>query len=176
MAGHLQVDGFAGGQTNPFSGIDACEQPLAELHRDRCGGGHHQQRVHADGHCHLQLLAHGGCLAQVAGTTAHAQPVHGHRVHRLLLKPVDTHVGDTGFGVFGYHQSKRDHAPGITRPGPDQGDVVEINLIATEHLLTAGGCEVAVGLGLDQVPENPCELFGLLHPFGGAGLLQQGQA
>ena len=94
--------------------------------------------MHADGHGHLKLLAHGGGLAQVAGATAHAQPVHGHGVHRLLLKPVNTHVGDTGFGVFGDHKSKRDHAPCITRPGPDQGDVVEIDFIATEHLLTAG--------------------------------------
>ncbi|CAI8156396.1 MAG: Uncharacterised protein [Synechococcus sp. CC9902] len=137
VAGHLQINGFARGKPDPFSGVDAGKQPFTQLHRYRGGCGHHQQRMHPDCHGNLKLFAHGGGLAQVAGPPAHTQPMHGHRVHRLPLKSIHPNVGNTGFGILGDHQAKGDHTAGISGPGPDQGDVVEIDLIAPEDLLPA---------------------------------------
>ena len=88
--------------------------------------------------------------------------MHGHRVDRLTLQPVDTHVWDARFRILGDHQPERDHTAGVARPGTDQGDVVEIHLVAAKHLLAAGGREISIRPGLDQIPEHACELLRFL--------------
>ena len=78
--------------------------------------------------------------------------------------------------IVGQAPGTRVHATGIPWPGTNQRDVVEIDRITAKNLLTAGGGQIAVRLCFDQIPEHPSELFGLLEAFGGARLLQQGQA
>ena len=175
MAGHLQVHGFALGQPHALSGIEAGEQPFAQLHRDRGGRRHHQQRMHADRDRDLQLLAHGRRLAQVAGAAAHAQPVHGHGVDRLLLQPVHAHVGGAGFRVLGDHQAERDDPAGIARPGAQQRQGIEIHLLPLEHLLVAGGREVQIRPRLEHIQQHRTKAHRFPCPLRRAWLLQQRQ-
>ena len=154
VAGHLQINGFAARQMHTCSGIQAGKEPFTELHRDRCGGGHHQQRVHPQGHGDLKFFAPFSRLAQVTRASAHAQPVHGHAAGILLLQPVDPHIGNLGFWVFGDHQTQGDHPAGIAGPGANQRQLIEIQLSLRHHLLMAAGRQVTVGSGFDQIPEH----------------------
>ena len=175
VAGHLQVERFALHQPHPLAGIEPGEQPFTQLHRDRRRRRHDQQRMDADGNGDLQFLAQSRRLAQMAGAAAHAQPVHGHRRGGLLLQAIHAHIRHAGFRILGDHQPQGDHAARIRRPGTQQGQGIEIQLLPFEHHLVAGGGEIAVGPGFDQIPEHAGEHLELAQALGGAGLLQQGQ-
>ena len=111
----------------------------------------------------------------MAGTAPHAEPMHGHGVHRLPLQPVDPHIRHAGFRVFGDHKPQGDHPTRVPWPGADQGDVVEVDRVAFEDLLPAGGCQITVGFGLHQIPEHSGELLGFAESLRRAWLLQEGQ-
>ena len=102
------------------AGIKPCKKPFTELHRNRCGGSHHQQGVHPKSDRYFEFFATLSGLAQVTGSTAHAQPVHGHAAGVLLLQPVHPHIGDFRFWIFGDHQAKGDHTAGIAGPRTNQ--------------------------------------------------------
>ena len=172
VAGHLQVHRFAPGQAHAFTGIEPGEQPLAQLHGDRGGRSHDQQRMHADGDGDLQFFAHRRRLAQVAGTAAHAQPVHRHGVDALLLQPVHPHVWRAGFGVFGDHQPQGDDPAAISGPGAQQRQGIEVHRLPLEHLLAAGGGEIEIGPGPEHIQQHRAKAHRLPGPLGRTGLLQ----
>jgi hypothetical protein len=175
VAGHLQVHGPAPGQPHTFTPVEARKQPFAQLHRDRRGRRQHQQRMHADGDGDLERLAQRSRLAQVAGAAAHAQPVHGHRVDRLLLQPVHAHVRRARLRVLGDHQAEGDDPAAVAGPGPQQRQFVEVHLLPLEHLLLAGGREIEIRSGPEQINQHRAEAQRLPRSPGRSGLLQQCQ-
>ena len=124
----------------------------------------------------FQGLAQGRRLAQVPRSAPHAQPMHRHGVDGLALQAVDTHIGGAGFGILGDHQAQGDHAAGVPRPRPQQGQVVQVDLVALQHHLAAGRRQIPVRPSSGQVPKQAAIALQIGQALGGARLLEQGQA
>jgi hypothetical protein len=101
--------------------------------------------------------------------------MHRHGVARLLLQPIDAHVGGTGLRIFGDHQAEGDDPAAVAGPWAQQGQRIEVHRLAALHHLAAGGSEVEIRPGLHHIPENGAEAHGFPQALRRPGLLQQGQ-
>ena len=135
MSRHLQVDRVAPHQLHCLAPQETGEEHLVDRPRQRRRGGVGQSGVGADGHRHFHAPRRAGV---VLGAILVQVPVHAGGVLVEHLQPVHAHVARTGPRMPGEDQGQGDVAARVQGPALEDGERLQIDLVAGEHHLLAG--------------------------------------
>ena len=164
---HLQIDGLASDRRDGLFSQESGEHPLVDAIGQRGGGRVGHRGIAAERHGHIDTskpeLAR---PPQVTGAGLVDLPVHRGGAAIELLHPVAADVADAGLGIPSDYLRQRDERSPVRRPAGEDGQRVQIDLVASRYDLLAGTLRDAPGWDVGELGQLHGELGELARAGG----------
>ena len=128
--GHFDVNGFGFHQMDRTFAQKTGKQHLVNAGRKRRGGGIRDSRIAAKHNRHVDLLLFGLVTPRMFRADLVHLPVHARRALVEHLNAVHADVALARIRVIGEHKGQGDVAPAVLRPAVQNGQLVQINVVA----------------------------------------------